>query len=224
MNVFDIVGPVMIGPSSSHTAGAARIGKAAALLLDAPVAAADIYFYGSFAKTYKGHGTDKAAVGGILNMDPWDPGIRTSLETARERNISVSIHTGTIENAHPNTVLITLASSDGSTISVQGSSVGGGNVIITKVNDMEVHFTGQNTTLVVMHKDVPGTIARVTGLVAEEQANICNIRLNRQEKGGAAIMTVEMDSDFDQSLVLKIKALPHIDKTILLKLNESRDP
>ncbi|WP_077612011.1 L-serine ammonia-lyase, iron-sulfur-dependent subunit beta [Clostridium sp. Marseille-P2415] len=219
MNVFDIVGPIMIGPSSSHTAGAARIGKTAALLLDAPVKKADILFHGSFAKTYKGHGTDKAIVGGILKMDPWDPGIRTSLETAEEQGISVTIRTGTIEDAHPNTVLITLTSPEDSSISVQGSSVGGGNIIITRVNDMEVYFTGQNTTLIVMHQDVPGIIAHVTGLVAAGHANICNIRLNRQEKGGLAIMTIEMDSGFDQSLVSRIRTLPHVYHTILLKLS-----
>ncbi len=219
MNVFDIVGPVMIGPSSSHTAGAARIGKTAALLLDAPVKTADILFYGSFAQTYKGHGTDKATVGGILTMDPWDPGIRTSLETAKERNISVTIHTGTIEDAHPNTVLITLTSPDGSQISVQGSSVGGGNIIITMINGMEVSFTGQNATMVIMHKDVPGTVAHVTSLVAERQGNICSIRLNRQEKGGLAVMTIETDSDYDQSLVSRIKTLPDVYSAIRLKLN-----
>lgn len=218
MNVFDIIGPIMIGPSSSHTAGAARIGKTAAMLLNAPVASADILFHGSFAKTYQGHGTDKAIVGGILKMDPWDPGIRTSLETAKERGISISIHTGTIENAHPNTVSVTLTSSDGDHISVQGASVGGGNIVIEKVNDMEVCFTGQNPTLIVMHRDVPGTIAHVTSLVAAKQANICNFRLSRQEKGGIAIMTIEMDSEFDLSLVSQVKSLPYVYNTILLKL------
>ncbi|MBE5990447.1 L-serine dehydratase [Lacrimispora xylanisolvens] len=218
MNVFDIVGPVMIGPSSSHTAGAARIGKTAALLLGEPVAKADILFHGSFAKTYKGHGTDKAIVGGILKYDPWDPGIRTSLETAQLQGICVDIHTGTIENAHPNTALVTLTGSGGTTISVQGASIGGGNIIITKINDMEVYFTGQNTTLIVMHQDVPGIIAQVTNLVAAGNANICNFRLNRQEKGGIAIMTIEMDSDVDPSLVSEIRLLPHVYNTILLKL------
>lgn len=219
MNVFDIIGPVMIGPSSSHTAGAARIGKTAALLLNAPVAKADILFHGSFAKTYRGHGTDKAIVGGILKLDPWDPGIRTSLETASAQGICVTLRTGNLENAHPNTAVVTLTSPQGDTISVQGASVGGGNIAITRVNGMEVYFTGQNTTLIVMHQDVPGTIAHVTGLVAAEQANICNFRLNRQEKGGLAIMTIEMDSAFDPSLVSRIQKLPFVYKTILLKLS-----
>ncbi|MFT4006566.1 MAG: L-serine ammonia-lyase, iron-sulfur-dependent subunit beta [Lacrimispora sp.] len=219
MNVFDIIGPIMIGPSSSHTAGAARIGKTAAMLLDAPVKTADILFHGSFAKTYKGHGTDKAIVGGILKLDPWDPGIRTSLETAAKLGIDLTIRTGNIENAHPNTAIVTLTSPDGKTISVQGASVGGGNIVITRVNDMEVYFTGQNTTLIVLHQDVPGIIAHVTSLVAEGNANINNFRLNRQDKGGLAIMTIEMDSDFDQCLADRIRTIPHVYNTILLKLS-----
>ena len=219
MNVFDIVGPVMIGPSSSHTAGAARIGKTAAMLLGAPVAKADILFHGSFAKTYRGHGTDKAIVGGILKMDPWDSGIRTSMETAEKQGISINFRTGTLENAHPNTALVTLISPKGKTITVQGSSIGGGNIVITRVNDMDVYFTGQKTTLIVMHQDVPGIIAHVTNLVAAGNANICNFRLNRQEKGGLAIMTLEMDSDFDEALVSQIKSIPFVYNTILLKLN-----
>lgn len=219
MNVFDIVGPIMIGPSSSHTAGAARIGKTAALLLNAPAASADILFSGSFAKTYKGHGTDKAIVGGILKMDPWDPGIRTSLDTAKELGVKVTLRTGSIENSHPNTALVTLTDIHNHTISVQGSSVGGGNIVITKINGMEVYFTGQNTTLIVMHQDVPGTIAQVTGLVAAHQANICNFRLNRKEKGGLAIMTIEMDSGFDESLISQIQGLPYVYNTIVLKLS-----
>lgn len=219
MNIFDIIGPVMIGPSSSHTAGAARIGKTAALLLDSPVAKADILFHGSFAKTYKGHGSDKAIVGGILKLDPWDAGIRTSLETAKEQGISVTIHTGIIDNAHPNTALITLTSDQGRTISVQGASVGGGNIVINKINGMDVYFTGQNTTLIVMHKDTPGIIAHVTNMVALGNANICNFRLNRQEKQGLAIMAIEIDSGFDQTLVSQIQTIPHVYNTILLKIN-----
>ena len=218
MNVFDIIGPVMIGPSSSHTAGAARIGTTAAILLDAPVKAADILFHGSFAKTYKGHGTDKAIAGGILKLDPWEAGIRTSLETAQNLGIEVTFRTGTIENAHPNTALITLTSNEGKCVSVQGASVGGGNIAITKINEMEVYFTGQYPTLIVTHQDLPGIIAHVTGLVAESNANICNFRLNRQQKGGTAIMTIETDSDFDYSLIKRIQILPHVYSAAFVKL------
>ena len=146
MDVFDIIGPIMIGPSSSHTAGAARIGRYALNILGAKPVKADIYFSGSFAKTYKGHGTDKAIVAGILGMDTDDPGIKYSFETAEHRGLEFAFHTGEIENAHPNTAFIVLTSESGKTVEVQGASVGGGNIVITKINGTEVEITGKFTT------------------------------------------------------------------------------
>ena len=151
MNVFDIVGPVMIGPSSSHTAGAARIGLIARALLGAPAVTADIRLHGSFAKTYRGHGTDKALVAGILGMKPDDARLRDSLTLAQKAGLAITIMPAALENAHPNTALITLTDAQGHTVSVQGASVGGGNILVTRVNGMAVEITGQYTTL-----DVPG--------------------------------------------------------------------
>lgn len=218
MNVFDIVGPIMIGPSSSHTAGAARIGKMAALLMKEPIAKAEILLHGSFAKTYRGHGTDKALVGGILKMNPWDTRIRESLSLASQRGMEVSFQTGEIENAHPNTARITLTGIHGQTAELTGSSVGGGNIIVTEINGMEVYFTGQNPTLIVLHQDIPGVIAQVTTFVSKQRANICNFRLNRKEKGGLAIMSIEMDNPFAESLLSQIETLPYIINTILLRV------
>lgn len=213
----------MIGPSSSHTAGAARIGKTASLLLGIPVKKAQIFLHGSFAKTYRGHGTDKALVGGILGMEPWDPGIRTSLETARERGIEITFESSDLGNAHPNTTLILLTGEDGTELSVQGSSVGGGNILITHVNHMAVSFTGQNNTILIFHRDVPGTIARVTSLVAGTNGNICQFSLSREEKGGAAIMTIELDTVPAESLMEEISQVPHVDHAILLKRSVKDD-
>lgn len=217
MNVFDIIGPVMIGPSSSHTAGAARLGKAAALLLGSPAADAHILLHGSFAKTYQGHGTDYALVGGILKMEPWDPGIRTSLTTAHELGLSLHIKTAVLDHAHPNTVRITLTGTDGGQVSLQGASVGGGNILITEINGMEVQLNGQNTTLIIFHQDLPGVIASVTAFVAQQQANICKFCLNRKEKRGQAIMAIEVDAGFDPDLVEQIKSMPCITHAVLLK-------
>lgn len=218
MNVFDIVGPIMIGPSSSHTAGAVRIGKMAALLMKEPIIKAEILLHGSFAKTYKGHGTDKALVGGILKMNPWDTRIRESLKLAEERGIEIIFRTGTIENAHPNTARITLTGIHGQKAELQGASVGGGNIVVTEINGMEVYFTGQNPTLIVLHQDIPGVIAQVTTFVSKQRANICNFRLNRQEKRGLAIMSIEMDNPFAESLLSQIETLPYIINTILLRV------
>lgn len=219
MNVFDIVGPVMIGPSSSHTAGAARIGKAARLLLGEEPAHAHILFHGSFAKTYRGHGTDKAVIGGLLGFDPWDERIRSSVELAGEQGISITIATGTIEDAHPNTVRIAMAGKSGKEILLEGASVGGGNIRITNINGMAVDVTGQFPTLVILHEDHPGVIAKVTALVSSHRANIANFRLSRQEKGGRAIMTIETDQPVSQKSAEEIQNLPYVIDVVLLKLN-----
>lgn len=219
MNVFDIVGPVMIGPSSSHTAGAARIGKAARLLLGEEPVKAEILFHGSFAKTYLGHGTDKAVVGGLLGFDPWDTRIRESIQLAKEAGIQITIITGTIDDAHPNTAQVTMTGKSGKVIFLQGASVGGGNIQITNINHMNVDFSGQYPTLIVLHHDQPGVIAEVTTLVSQHRANIANFRLNRQEKGGLAIMTIEMDQSMDEESVEEIRGIEHVKDVILFKLN-----
>ena len=144
MNVFDILGPVMIGPSSSHTAGAARIGRITLALLGAPAVKADIFLHGSFAKTYKGHGTDKALIAGIMGMATDDSRIRRAPELAREQGLEVNIATGDIDGAHPNTARVTLTDAAGSTVSLLGSSIGGGNILVKEVNGMEVSITGHH--------------------------------------------------------------------------------
>ena len=200
MNVFDILGPVMIGPSSSHTAGAARIGRITLALLGAPAVKADIFLHGSFAKTYKGHGTDKALIAGIMGMSTDDSRIRRAPELAREQGLAVTITTGDIDGAHPNTARVALTDADGNRVSLLGSSIGGGNILVTEVNGMEVSIMGQHTTLIVLHRDAPGTIAAVTEVMAEAGVNICNFRLSRQQKGGDAVMTIEIDGSFGPEL------------------------
>lgn len=217
MNVFDILGPVMIGPSSSHTAGAARIGLITRALLGQPAVKARIFLHGSFAKTYKGHGTDKAMVAGILGMKTDDERIRFSLEEAHKEGLTVEIVTGELEGAHPNTAEITLTAADGHEVSLRGSSIGGGNIVITRVNGMEVSLTGQHTTLIVLHRDAPGTIAAVTELMAEQGVNICNFRLARKTRGGQAVMTIEIDGVFGPELNDKIKCLENIYSSTMLQ-------
>lgn len=217
MNVFDILGPVMIGPSSSHTAGAARIGLITRSLLGEPAVKAEILLHGSFAKTYRGHGTDKALTAGILGMKTDDEQIRFSLDAAKKEGLDVTITTGEIDGAHPNTAEITLTAADGHTVSLRGSSIGGGNILVTRVNNMEVSITGEQTTLIVLHRDAPGTIAAVTELVADYGVNICNFRLSRQEKGGQAVMTIEIDGNLGLDLNEKIQKLPNIYSSTMLQ-------
>ncbi|WP_423719283.1 L-serine ammonia-lyase, iron-sulfur-dependent subunit beta [Anaerotruncus rubiinfantis] len=217
LKVFDIVGPVMIGPSSSHTAGAARIGRIAYALLGEKAVRADIRLHGSFAKTYKGHGTDKALVAGIMGMKPDDPRIRKSLELAKEQGLEVSIRPEFFENVHPNTALIILIGENGGQVRVQGASVGGGNILITEVNGMPVEITGQYATLIVLHRDAPGTIAQVTELIASLGVNICNFRLSREQKGGTAVMTIEVDGQVGKELSACIRQLPNVIGSTMLQ-------
>ncbi|MDD5945794.1 MAG: L-serine ammonia-lyase, iron-sulfur-dependent subunit beta [Clostridia bacterium] len=217
MDVFDIIGPIMIGPSSSHTAGAARIGRYALNILGAKPVKADIYFSGSFAKTYKGHGTDKAVVAGILGMDTDDPGIKYSFDTAKHRGLDFAFHTCEIENSHPNTAFIVLESEAGKTVEVQGASIGGGNIVITKINGTPVEITGKFTTLIVLHRNIPGMISDVTSVLAKHDINIGRFDLRRSPKGGKGVMIIELDSDVPESVNEEIKSMKNVIDSTLLK-------
>ena len=217
MNVFDILGPVMIGPSSSHTAGAARIGRIAWALLGKDAVKAEISLYGSFAKTYKGHGTDKALIAGIMGMKTDDSRIRNAPDIAKERGLKISIKTDELEGCHPNTARVTLWDEEGNQVTLLGSSVGGGNILVTEVNGMEVSITGQQTTLIVLHQDKPGLIAAVSEVLSAADVNICNFRLSRQHRGGQAVMSIELEGDFGKELNERIKQLPFVFSSTMLR-------
>lgn len=217
INVFDIIGPVMIGPSSSHTAGAVRIGRIARKLLGKSPVSAHILLHGSFAKTYKGHGTDKAIIAGILDMYTDDPRIRNSFEVAKEQGMSYEFETGEIKDAHPNTARITLTAADNTTVQLVGCSIGGGNILVKEINNIDVSFSGQYATMIVLHKDAPGTIASVTEIFGNEGINICNFTMSRKKKGGLSIMTIEFDGVVKPDITEKIKNLPHIYSCTLLE-------
>lgn len=217
MNVFDIIGPVMIGPSSSHTAGAARLGYVAGKILGEPAVRAVIRLSGSFAQTFRGHGTDRALLAGILGLRPDDPRIRDSLELAGRQGLEFEFRCEAIPDAHPNTARITLTGAGGGTVTVQGASVGGGSILVSEINGMAVHVTGQSNTLVILHRDKPGTIAAVTNFVAYSSVNIGNFRLSRPQKGGEAVMTIEVDGDIPNTLVQNLSILPNIIHVVLIR-------
>ncbi|MGP1594327.1 MAG: L-serine ammonia-lyase, iron-sulfur-dependent subunit beta [Treponema sp.] len=217
MNVFDIIGPIMIGPSSSHTAGAVRIGLISRLLLGVPAVKAHILLHGSFAQTYKGHGTDRALTAGILGMQPDDERIKDSLDIAETQNLSITFDTIDIPGAHPNTAEITLTDADGHTVCIQGCSIGGGNIIINTIDTMPVHITGQSPTIIVVHDDVPGMIAAVTALAAKDALNIYSFDLSRDKKGGTAIMALQVDGRHVYTpLKQSLEAVPHVAKVIFI--------
>ena len=217
MNVFDIIGPVMIGPSSSHTAGAARIGGVARALLGAQPVRADIGLHGSFARTGRGHGTDKAIVAGLLGFAPDDTRLRDALDIARQQGMAVNIHAVELDGAHPNTARLRLQAADGRELEVQGCSVGGGSIRITAIDGMEVNLTAEHPTLIVVHQDVPGTLAAVAETVAGRRLNIGSFRLTRQSRGGAAVMALEMDGAVNPEVARAVAALPHVMQVTLLQ-------
>ena len=193
MDLFDLIGPVMIGPSSSHTAGAARIGLTARLLLNEDVARAEIGFHGSFAKTYRGHGTDRAIAGGLMGMAVDDPRLRDSLTLARESGLEVIFNEVNIRGAHPNTVRLSLTGASGKKLTMEAASVGGGNIEIHKLNGLNVDFTGKEHTLIIHQTDAPGVIAAVTGALAGQSINIANMMVYRRKAGADAMMVLELD-------------------------------
>ncbi len=193
MDLFDIIGPVMIGPSSSHTAGAARIGLAARMILGEDVVRADIGFHGSFEKTYHGHGTDRAIASGLLGYAVDDPRMRNALEMAEKANMQICFYPVVIRGAHPNTVRLNLEGVSGRTLEMEAASIGGGNIRIKSLDGLPVDFTGTENTMIIQHHDEPGVIAQVTGVLASNRINIATMQVYRHKQGGTAVMILELD-------------------------------
>ena len=191
--VFDIVGPVMIGPSSSHTAGAVRLGLIAGKILGERAVKAEINLHGSFAQTYRGHGTDKALIAGILGFAPDDERIRDALELASRQGLDYSFHPVHIENAHPNTAVMYLIGVTGRVARVRGASIGGGNIMITNIDGYDVELTGHYPALITIHRDRPGVITQVTSILSKYEINVAFMRVSRQSRGEAAMMILETD-------------------------------
>jgi L-serine dehydratase len=207
----------MIGPSSSHTAGAVRLGQLARKILGERAVKADIQLSGSFAQTYRGHGTDKALIAGIMGMFSDDERIRNSLDIAAEEGLEFSFRPQDIPGTHPNTARIILTGENGAGCEIQGASIGGGNILVTEINGMTVSVTGQYNTLLILHRDKPGTIATVTNFMAYSGINIGNFRLSRPKKGGEAVMTIEVDGDVPEDLIHSLRILPNIINVILIR-------
>ncbi len=206
-NVFDIIGPIMIGPSSSHTAGAVRLGLMARAILGEEVATAKIQLHGSFAQTYKGHGTDRALIAGIMGFLPDDERIRDALEIAKNKEIEFSFSKVELENAHPNTAIITLGSASGRTVKIQGASIGGGNIVISAINNYSVNLSGKYPSIIIVHQDMPGVINGVTAALARFNINIAYMKVSRSERGAEALMNIEVDDDISDD---SVEACEHV--------------
>jgi hypothetical protein len=220
MNVFNIIGPVMIGPSSSHTAGACRLGRVVNKMIGkGKLERVSIQLSGSFARTYEGHGTDRALLAGIMGYHSYSDELRDALKIASERGIRYEFIAEDIPGAHPNTARITYQCQDGRSGVVEGASIGGGNIRVDKIDDLQVNFTGENNTILVMHQDTPGVIANVTNLMYWRYGNlnIGNFRLSRVERGGTALMTIELDELPPDQLIEDIRKMDHIYNVLLIR-------
>lgn len=209
-SAFDILGPIMVGPSSSHTAGAARIAKAAREITGVKIKQVEFHLHGSFAKTYKGHGTDKALVAGILGMNPDNPKLKNSFSIAHQRGVKFIFDEINIDGAHPNTVKIDIWTEDGKKNEIIGSSIGGGNIVISQINGLDLKFTGQYPTIITRHIDKPGVISKVTTILAKDQVNVANMNVYRYSKGSLAAMIIEVDHEIEQETIKHIENIPEI--------------
>lgn len=205
LSAFDIIGPRMMGPSSSHTAGAARLAKIAGRIGGPEVRSVVFTLYGSFAQTYKGHGTDKALVAGILGMEPDDERLPDSFAIAQQAGLEIRWILSEETKPHPNTMRIETSNRGGKSSSVVGESIGGGNLVITNINGVEVEITGEYPTMIVDHTDEPGVVGSVTRVLGECSINIAFMRVFRKERGGKAYMVIETDDRVNTAVLSNVK-------------------
>ena len=218
-SAFEVLGPVMVGPSSSHTAGALRCARVAATLIEGDVASVRFTLWNSFAHTYRGHGTDRALVGGILGFDTDDERIRDAFELAREHGLTYEFAIGGDDpSIHPNTVDIHLESTSGAITDVRGESLGGGRMRISAINGVHVEISGLYTTLFVAHRDAPGALAALTGALAKAQLNIAFCRTYRTEAGGQAYSVFETDGAAQRDVLPVVRALDLVNYATFIEL------
>ncbi|QSF98546.1 L-serine ammonia-lyase, iron-sulfur-dependent, subunit beta [Bacillus paralicheniformis] len=208
-SVFDIIGPVMIGPSSSHTAGAARIGRVARSVFGREPKQIVVSLYGSFAETYKGHGTDVAIIGGLLDFDTFDERIKDSIRLAEEKGIAIEFREEEAVPMHPNTARILISDDEGS-LELAGISIGGGKIEIIELNGFELRLSGNHPAILVVHNDRYGTIAGVANVLAKFAINIGHMEVARKDVGQEALMTIEVDQPIDPAVFEELRALPNI--------------
>ena len=208
--LFGVLGPAMIGPSSSHTAGAARIGLMCRSVAQGDISEVTFFLHGSFANTYKGHGTDRALVGGLLGMQTDDERIIHSLDIAKKDGIKVSFVKTDLGNVHPNTVEAVMTNKNGETSSVVASSVGGGEINLVSVNGFHADLSGNYNAIIVRHKDKVGMISRITAIFEKNNMNIVSLSNNREEKGKTAITIIEMDGETNKEMLKDIARLEDV--------------
>lgn len=219
ISVFDVLGPNMVGPSSSHTAGAAVIAYIAQKMINGPLVKVEFTLYGSFAKTYRGHGTDRALVGGIMGFATDDTRIRKSFQIAREQGLDFTFQTNEEETeVHPNTVDIAMENTIGQKMMIRGESLGGGKVRIVRINQVHVDFTGEYSAVIVIHQDKPGVVAHIAKCLSDRNVNIAFMRLFREKKGHTAYSIVESDGQLPEDVATKLRENANVCDVMIVQL------
>ena len=218
ISAFDVLGPNMIGPSSSHTAGTAVIAYLAQKMIQGPITEVEFILYGSFAKTYRGHGTDRALLGGIMGFATDDTRIRDSFQIAQERGLRYTFTVNETETEiYPNTVDILMKNAEGKSMSIRGESLGGGKVRIVRINGVEVDFTGEYSAVIVVQRDKPGVVAHITKCLSDRNINIAFMRLFREAKGHIAYTIVESDDRLPDSIADELKRNPNVQDVMVIQ-------
>lgn len=220
MNLLDIIGPVMVGPSSSHTAGAVKIGRVSRKLLGENIKRAQIYFHGSFQATGKGHGTDRALIAGLLGMQVDDPKIPDSFEIAKKQGLIFTLEGIDLGDVHPNSVKMNLTGQSGRTLEVVAASIGGGTIQICELDGLTANFSGDYPTLIVHNIDQPGHVTEVTSMLAHKSVNIATMQLYRASRGGNAVMVIECDQEVPIESIEWLDRLEGILKVTYLSIAE----
>ncbi|MDQ6421736.1 L-serine ammonia-lyase, iron-sulfur-dependent subunit beta [Paenibacillus sp. LHD-117] len=217
-DVFSIIGPSMIGPSSSHTAGAVRLGICARQALGDMPTHAEIRFFGSFADTYAGHGTDLAIAAGLLDLETDDPRIRHSIMLAEQLGMSIKFVPMTRPSAHPNTAAMLLRKDERS-VSMTGCSIGGGNIEIIGVNGFDVKFTAVYPTILIYHRDRPGMVAEISDIARQAGINISYMEVDRKTRNGEALTVIESDERFDPEAARRLESLADVKEVSIIDLS-----
>lgn len=222
ISIFEVLGPIMIGPSSSHTAGAAKIARIARRVANEDVRRVVFRLHGSFAKTYKGHGTDKALVAGILGLREDDEEIRNSFLLARQKGIEYSFIETELKNSHENAVLIEIYDSKDNCHKITGASVGGGRILITNIDDFEVEISAENPVIIIKQNDKKGVISEITSLLAKNNINIGVMRVSRKEKGVEASTVIETDDEVPLNIIEQLSCIKNINDVKVLNFTHSQ--
>ena len=220
MNLSDIIGPVMVGPSSSHTAGAVKIGYVSRKLMAQPIVKAQILLYGSFLATGKGHGTQIAIVAGLLGMKTDDSRIPESFQLAKEAGMEISFGEAELKDAHPNSAQLILTGADGKELEIVGESIGGSRINIASIDGLSANFSGDYPALIVHNLDQPGHVAEVTSMLSHKSVNIATMQLYRAGRGGHAVMVIECDQEVPGESIQWLSHLEGIEKVTYYSLEE----